>query len=138
MPDDLRDLPERRCPECPDGRLVAMEKNLDLSMPSWRRFDCGHFVDDRARLNEVTVSFVRDIPVLEPPTTDVSFTLRGSPDDLTRVMFRDHDGTVREGLNITNLIAPEQRVKLSAALTRAFGVTPRAEFVPLDDLDALE
>lgn len=52
MSDDLRDRdhPELRCPTCSEGWLVAGEKNIDPSKPAWRRFDCGHFVDDRARL----------------------------------------------------------------------------------------
>jgi hypothetical protein len=52
-PDNLRkrDHPELCCPTCPEGRLVAGEKHLDPSKPAWRRFDCGHFVDDRARMN---------------------------------------------------------------------------------------
>lgn len=45
-----RDHPWLRCPDCSDGRLVAYEKSIDVSKPAWRRFDCGHYVDDRARL----------------------------------------------------------------------------------------
>lgn len=60
------------------------------------------------------------------------------PDRPVRVMFRDYDGTVREGWNVTDLIHPEQRAKLNAACAKAFGMPPPVELVSMDDLDALE
>lgn len=55
-----------------------------------------------------------------------------------RVMFRDYDGTVREGWNVTDLIDPEQRAKLNEACTRVFGMSPPVDLISMDDLDAIE
>ena len=55
-----------------------------------------------------------------------------------RVMFRDYDGTIREGWNVTNLIDPEQRARFNTAAAKAFGMPPPVELVDMSDLDALD
>ena len=103
MPADVPEYvdPWRRCPGCPTGRLVEGVKDIDPPKPSWRRFDCGHFVDDQARLNALM-----------------------TPD------FRKRYAealTARCDLPPHITINPDRRAAIVAAVAEAFGMTPRVD-----------